>query len=151
MKTTPYMIRLGQLAKDLPDYADAIRAAHQDGHTAPAEEARVELAQTVALALHKDAVTHAELNDPVLGVALTQKSLQGLIDQGFQTIYSTEAFALHALDVRTDQGHIAETDRPRYVAGELDPTSHIEQLIVEFDFTSFEISSGQRFYICPHF
>lgn len=151
MKTTPYLIRLGQLLKDMPDYADAIRSAYAEGDRADSEEARVELAQAAALALHSDPLTHEELNDPTMGVAATQKALQDLINRGFQTIYSTEAFAIHALDVRLDQEHISENDVPKYTSGELDPTDQIEAVIAEFSFRPFTLSSGETYYLSPHF
>lgn len=151
MKTHPYIIRLEQLVKDLPDFADDIRAAHDSGESAPPEEARVHLARAVVLTLEGDAFTHIQLSDPTTGVAATQKALQDLTGQGYITLYSTEALAIHALDVRFQQGHIPEADAPKYVSGELDPTEHIQKVLSEFDFTVISASNDENYYLSPRF
>lgn len=151
MKTYPYIIRLEQLIRDLPDFADEIRMAHGDGEFAPPEEARVHLARATILTLDRDAFTYTQLSDPTTGVAATQKALQDLSNQGYATLYSTEALAIHALDVRFQQGHISEADAPKYVSGELDPTEHIQKVLSEFDFTAIPTSNDENYYLSPRF
>lgn len=151
MKTHPYIIRLEQLVKDLPDFADAICTAHDNEDPASPEEARVHLARAVVLTLDGDAFTHPQLSDPATGVAATQKALQDITSRGYATLYSSEALAVHALDVRFQQGHIPETDAPKYMSGELDPTEHIQKVLSEFDFTVISASNDENYYLSPHF
>lgn len=151
MKTHPYIIRLEQLVKDLPDFADEIRTAHEDGNFAPPEEARVHLARAIALRIGDNGLTYSQLSDPVTGIAITQKALQDLINQGYRTLYSAEALVIHALDIRFQQGHIPEGDAPKYASGGLDPTEHIRAVIEEFDFRPVEASNGEDYYLSPRF
>lgn len=151
MKTHPYIIRLEQLAKDLPDFADEIRSTHESGDFAPPEEARVHLARAVVLRIGDGGLTYSQLNDPMTGVAITQKALQDLINQGYRTLYSPEALTIHALDVRFQEGRISEGDAPKYASGDLDPTEHILAVIREFDFKSVEASNGEDYYLSPRF
>lgn len=151
MKTYPYILRLEQLAQDLPDFADEVRSAHDHGDFAAPEEARVHLARAAILTVGNTSLGHDQLSDPMTGVAATQKGLQDLIGQGYRTFYSAEAFALHALDVRFQQGRITEADGPKYTSGELDPTEHIRQVLTEFAFTSVTAANGEPYYLSPHF
>lgn len=151
MKNYPYILRLEQLVRDLPDFADEVRAAHDDGDFAVPEEARVHLARAAILTIGGSQLDHHQLSDPVTGVAVTQKGLQDLINQGYRTAYSAEAFALHALDVCFQQGRISEEDGPKYTSGELDPTEHIRQVLDEFAFTSVTAANGEPYYLSPHF
>lgn len=151
MKTYPYILRLEQLARDLPDFADEIRDTRATGEPAPPEEARVHLAHAAILNIGDTTLTHAQLNDPTTGVATTQKALQDLINQGYATFYCTEALVIHALDIRFQQGHIPEGDGPKYMTGELDPTEHIEKVLAEFDFSSVTACNDENYYLSPHF
>lgn len=151
MNTHPYILRLEQLVRDLPDFADEIRAANDNGDCAPPEEARVHLARAVALSVGDTGLTYSQLSDPTTGVATTQKALQDLINQGYRTLYSPEALTIHALDVRFQQGRISEEDAPKYASGNLDPTEHIQAVIAEFSFTSVVGSDGGNYYLSPQF
>lgn len=149
MKTYPYIIRLPQLSQDLPSFADDIHNAHAAGDTAPAEEARVHLAHAAIQAL--TSWSHDQLNDRDLGIATTQKALQDLINDGYRSLYSTEALAVHAIDVSVDLGRIEEGEVSQYMAGELDPTEHIRWVLDECRFTVVTAANGEAYYLSPHF
>lgn len=151
MKAYPYIIRLSQLVTDLPDLIDESQNNTDTTPELHPERIRVGLAHEIIFALGNTDLTSQELDDPIMGASAAQKALQDIINTGYLTLFSAEALAIHALDMRTQQGFITEEDTPLYARGELDPTEHIEQFLADHQFVSIPGPEGSSYYTSPDF
>jgi len=151
MKTYPYIIRLPQLVKDLPDLTEEARHSTPSDPTCLPQKVRIPLAREIIYAIGDPRLTPDSLDDLTMGPATTQKGLQDIINQGYRTVFSAEALAVHALDVQVQQGRINEDDAPKYANGELDPSGHIEGVIANHNFVRIPVSESNPYFISPDF
>lgn len=142
MNKHPYLVRLQQIIHDLPDLSEPQSAAHL---------VRLDLARRIALALDPEGVTCDELSDPAVGSARTQQSLHRIKDLGYNTVFSAEALAGHAIDMLVDRGHITHEQSLSYMRGEEDPTDQIELFLKDNDFVRVPAAEGTTYYLSTRF